>query len=379
MIRFAWGAADPGYLTVLKRIFILLPSLSFILACWVSMGCLVSVIVRPMRTQMIAAILITWWDWARSILMYWGGFIKFLFCLAVAVIGLFKFAVVGLWSLIQDFVLLPFRIIRDIGENVLNPGVPWIAVLLTLVWCLLEAAIFTYVTSPLVIDTFSNMTGNQLSDSTIRIPLFLFMFFIVLGSYSVLTSLAESLKARNIPGIVKIAVIEFVAMFVEIVFLYREFVDSLVPWFAQHSENFELGIVGTLVVAGVTWLGVRGLSWFLFAAHGTPMIMAVIRGSGVRAHSSGGASRADHQLAITAHLIDQIIKELGAVVKLGEELLGSFLIPPLQVFAAAINFCTLLVTGQHLFELPFKSIEQVMNSGGTLHHISRRGLKVVGE
>src|SRR5260370_41805084 len=83
---------------------------------------------------------------------------------------------------------------------------------------------------------------------------------------------------------------ELVAMFVEVVFLYREFVDALVPWFAQHtSGNFDLGIAGTLAIAGFTWLGIRSLSWFLFGSAGTPTIMAIIQGQGLgRRDVSGG-------------------------------------------------------------------------------------------
>ena len=222
--------------------------------------------------------------------------------------------------------------------------------------------------TPLVLDTFSNMTGEQLSELTIRVPLFLFMFFIVLGSYSVLSTLADALKMKSIPNIIKIAVIESVAMFVEVVFLYREFVDSLVPWFAQHaSKDFQLGIVGTLAIAGVTWFGVRGLSWFLFAAHGTPTIMAVIRGAGVRPASPDSQPRDVKELLLTYNFINQIKGETGAIRKMGDELLASFVIPPLQVIAACVNFCVLLITTEHLFRLPFKSMEDVMSSDYSLH------------
>src|ERR1041384_5726872 len=98
-------------------------------------------------------------------------------------------------------------------------------------------------------DTLSNMTGVHLTEFTIRIPLFLFMLFIVLGSYAVLSTWTESMKAKSVANIVKIGVIELVVMFVEVMFLYREFVESLTPWFA--SKGLELGIVSSLVIAGM--------------------------------------------------------------------------------------------------------------------------------
>jgi len=77
-------------------------------------------------------------------------------------------------------------------------------------------------------------------------------------------------RAKNVYSIVGILVIEFVSLFVEVVFLYHEFVDSLVPWFAQYSEGLELGIFWTLAIACLAWFGIRSISWFLFAVHGTP-------------------------------------------------------------------------------------------------------------
>ena len=46
----------------------------------------------------------------------------------------------------------------------------------------------------------------------------------------------------------------------------------------------------------------------------------------------------------------------------GEELLHAFMMPPLQVIAAAINFTILLINGHHLFELPFKSFSNILET-----------------
>ena len=100
-------------------------------------------------------------------------------------------------------------------------------------WCVFEAIIFTYVMTSLVIDTLSNLAGSQMTETAVRIPLFLFMFFVVLGSYAVLSTWTSALKSKDWGAIIKIGAVEGVARFVEVVFFYREFVDALVPWFAQ--------------------------------------------------------------------------------------------------------------------------------------------------
>jgi hypothetical protein len=48
------------------------------------------------------------------------------------------------------------------------------------------------------------------------------------------------------------------------------------------------------------------------------------------------------------------------------------MLPPLQVVAAAINFCTMLLNSNHLFSLPFKSISSIASSRVMLKNIDNR-------
>ncbi|HXL73828.1 MAG TPA: hypothetical protein VN963_09400, partial [bacterium] len=256
-LNFSWGAQDPVWLMTAKRAFLLLPTGALILCLWASIMALLTVVVRQKRADFIRAFLVTWWDFMKSVFSFWGGFLKFFWVLVVSVYGLLRVIVMGLWYIIQDILLIPFRFINAVAKNVSAPSVPWIAVFLTFFWCLVEAVIFTYVMTPLVTDTLANLTGGELSETLIRIPLFFFLLFVILGSYAVLSAWVEAIRARNVPAILKITLVEMVAAFVEVLFLYRELVDSLVPWFAQHTAgNFDLGIVGTLSIGFLAWLGV---------------------------------------------------------------------------------------------------------------------------
>lgn len=370
-IEFAWGTYDTFWLSLMKKIFLLLPVLAIILGCWVTIACLLTVVIRQKRQQFLIALFVTWWDLGKSVVSFWGGVFKFAFNFVVALLSLLKVIVLGLWVILQEILFMPFRLIQNVGRNVVSSSVPWIAVFLTLFWSLVEAVIFTYVTTPLVVDTFSNITGEQLSASFVRIPLFIFLLFIVLGSYAVLSTMVEVVKNKNISAILGIGVIEIVALFVEVVFLYREFVDSLVPWFAQYSENFELGIFWTLAISCFVWFGIRSLSWFLFASHGTPTIMAIIQGKGVRLVGQNGVSRG-RVLSLSTEFMNSIKADTEWIQTKGEELLASLMLPPLQVVAASINFLTLLITSKHLFELPFTSIEDIKKSGVLIEGISAK-------
>jgi len=375
-ITFAWGAGNDFWILLGKRFFLLLPVTAIIFGCWLTILSALTIIVRNNRQQFIISLLMTWWDLGKSIASFWGGIFKFFFTLTAGLLSLFKLLVIGIWSIIQEIILMPLRFIKNAGKNIVSSQIPWIAVVLTILWCIIEATIFTYVTTPLVIDTFSNITGETLSINFIRIPLFIFLFFVVLGSYAVLSTMIEVLKNKKVSAIIGIVVIEIIVMMVEVIFLYREFVDSLVPWLAQYSEGFELGVFWTLAISAFVWFGIRSLSWILFAAHGTPTIMSVIQGKGL--------SETNTRIAPSVRLTDisfdfmaKIKSDAQWIHDKSEEVLAAFMLPPLQIIAASLNFLTLLFTGKHLFDLPFKSFNDIQKTSSIIAtHTHRK--EVVG-
>lgn len=374
VIEFTWAMGDPVALMTAKRIFLLLPALAFLLGCWITIPTLLTAIFRQNRRSFIISFFITWWDLGKAIVSFWGGIIRFIFYFVVALLGLLKTLVLGLWSVIQSIVFMPFQMLGKASQRVVSSNVPWIAVFLTLFWVLVETIIFTYVMTPLVLDTMSNITGEQLSVTIVRIPLFTFLFFIVLGSYAVLSTFVDSLKEKDISQILGIGAIEIIVLFVEVVFLYREFVDALVPWFALYAEDFQIGMISILLVSTFMWFGIRSLSWFLFAAYGTPTIMSIIQGKGAelekaqKTESQSDGSSWD----FSNGFISNLKKDADWVQDKGQELLAAFMLPPLQVIAAAINFLTLLISGQHLFELPFETLDDIKPSAELVEKLSEQ-------
>lgn len=362
LIQFAWGAEDSLWIMIGKRLLLLLPAAVIILGCWLTILSSLSTVVRHNRKEFIVSLLMTWWDLGKSIISFWGGIFKFAFTLTMGILGLFKVLTLGIWSLIQEILLTPFKLLKSLGQNVITSKVPWIAVYLTILWALVEATIFTYVTTPLVLDTLSNITGESLSMNLLRIPLFIFLFFIVLGSYAVLSTMIDVIKQKNVSAIMGIVVIEIIVLMVEVLFLYREFVDSLVPWMAQYSEGFELGIFWTLAISGFVWFGIRSLSWILFASHGTPPIMNVIQGRGLESKNANQNQTPSKMVDISFDFMEKIKKDSQWIQEKSEEVLASFMLPPLQVIAAALNFLTLLFIGKHLFDLPFKKFSDIKDT-----------------
>ncbi len=181
-ILFAWGTGDAFWLMLAKRIFLLLPVLALILGCWVTIVSVITTIFRHNRRSFVLSLFINWWDLGKATVAFWGGIFKFLFYLAAGILGFLKIFILALWALIQEVIFMPFRLLGSAGKGLVRSSIPWIAVVLTILWCLLEGIIFTYVMTPLVVDTFSNITGEQLTEGFVRIPLFIFLLFIILGS-----------------------------------------------------------------------------------------------------------------------------------------------------------------------------------------------------
>jgi len=201
LITFAWGTGDDTWLLIAKRVFLLLPVCAVLVACWATVLSVVSIPIRSARHEFTTALFVTWWDLGKSVLSFWGGLFRFVVELLLATLAVARVAAFAVWALIHDVLMLPFAFLRHVAGNVVRSPIPWIAVSLTLAWCVIETTIFTYVMTPVVIDTFSNITGETFKESFVRVPLFLFLFFVVLGSYAVLSTFVDAIKSRSIQQI----------------------------------------------------------------------------------------------------------------------------------------------------------------------------------
>lgn len=364
LIHFGLGTEDIFWIGVFKKFFLLLPILGIIFACWLTIPCLLTVIFRHKRQHYLSAILVTWWDLFRSIFTFWGGIFKFFFFLAGAILGALRLCAIGLWLIIQDIILSPLRLAKDVGNDYFKPGVPWLAVMMTFCWAFIEALLFTFIMTEMVIEILSGISGVDISPLAVKPLLFLFVLFLVLGSYALLSTFGEAIRKKQISKIIQVGAFEVFALVFEVVFLYREFVDALAPWFKQRGD-IELGIFGILAIAGFAWLGIRGLTWFLFAESGTPVILAVIQRSGLKASDgtiTAPLNKDNDNLAYIRNAIEKVKNDLDWFRDKGDEIISSLILPPLQIIGAMINFCTLLITSNHLFELPFASFKDLLSA-----------------
>jgi len=358
--NFAVGSVimDPLPVLILKWIFLLIPCLTFIGACWITVVSLITIIFRYKRLSFIVALILTWWDYFKSLLYYWGGIFKAVFTLIMAALGLIWMVLLTILYMIRDIILIPGRLFVMAGKGVTGSSVPWIAVCMTLIAAILESAIFTPIMTPVVMD----IVPVYVSVAVLQTILFIIIFTLVMASFAVLTVTFDTVKKKQIGSTVMITIIELVVIWVEVTFLYREFVDALVPWFAQYQEGFELGPMGTIAIAFVAWIGVRSMVWFLFASHGAPVIMAIIQGRQLNITKEAKPDNREALMQSSTHFFSSINKNNEWIKNRGNDIINAILLPPLQILAATINFLILLLYSRHMFELPFHKLSEIRPS-----------------
>src|SRR5262249_31928642 len=116
--RFAWGAGDPMWLLALKRTFLLLPLGAAFIGYYTSLLALPTILVRARRRTFVSLVIVTWWDYARTAFVFWGGVFRFVLQLMISLLGALQMLVTGLWAILQEVVLMPLRLIRNVGSNV---------------------------------------------------------------------------------------------------------------------------------------------------------------------------------------------------------------------------------------------------------------------
>ncbi|MER3423254.1 MAG: hypothetical protein C4293_08490, partial [Nitrospiraceae bacterium] len=250
---------------------------------------------------------------------------------------------------IRQLVMMPFAMTGKMTTSYFQPGVPWIAFLMLVFWCLLEATIFTYTLFPTVSEVVADLVGAEQAPAATFPILFFFLFLLIMGSFACVQTLVDAIKRREFKFLAQMILIELFVMFFEVLFLYRELVDAITPWIAQQT-GVRVGIGFTLTLATFGWVGVRGMNWFLFGQFGTPPMLAFI------------AQPAPEAPAWWVPAMQDFKREIGWLHEKSEELLEHLALPVLHVLAAALNFTMILVSSRPAFGLPFHSLKDVMET-----------------
>ena len=336
-------------------ILLILPAAVFVAGIW---GTMVSLYTIPFRlgrsVTLMQSVALAWWDALRMVWFYWAGLLRFVVEFVGWVGSLIKLTFRLIIGTLKGAITSPLAMLDATSRR---PGVPWPAFVLLLVWSAVEATIFTFTLKPTMSELLADLTGYEVNAFALSLLLWVFLAIIIAGSFACIQVLNDAVKAKETGNIVFMILVEIsVAMF-EVLFLYRELVDAMTPWLAQ--QGVTLGVAGTLGLAFFAWVGVRGMTWFLFGRFGAPAMIAVLGRQPMSEHAAahGNApAMADYWKGPIA----AIKAEREWFQKEARKMFELVSLPVLQVVASALNFLFVVFTGRPHFSLPFKSIDDVL-------------------
>ncbi len=352
-----WSAAG-------KFLFLLFPLLLWLGIIWSTQLSVYTLPFRSNRIKFITTLLLSWWDGARAVWLFWVGLFRLLVVLIGWLFSILRLIVKFIVEAIKQVVVAPFTMTGKMTKSFFRPGIPWVAFVTLIFWCMLEAVIFAYVLFPTISEVLMDIVGTDKPSPLVMPLLFVFLLFIIMGSFAALQALTDSVRTKQVKLIIQMTIIELIVMGFEAMFLYRELVDAITPWIVQQT-GVRMGIGFTMGTACMGWIAIRGMTWFLFGQFGIVPLLALIARRPV-----GQAGEEQKQYASDVQEIAQwwrkpiqeFKNEIEWLHKKFNELLEFLTLPILQVLAVILNFFMILLTARPIFNLPFKELKDVMDT-----------------
>ena len=261
------------------------------------------------------------------------------------------------WNAIKGALNSPFAILDWTSRRYFQPGVPWLAFLLLILWSAIEATIFTFTLRPTMNELLADLTGFEPNPVMLTALLYIFLFFLVGGSFACVQALNDAIKIQ------------------ELRYHHLDDADrdrgghvrSAVPLSRAGRRDhpvdgpagFNLGIAGVLGLAFAGWLGVRGMTWFLFGRYGTPALIAVLARETI-SHGGSVDIAPPRQPDFWKAPITALKAEMEWFKTEAREMFELLTLPVLQLMASGFNFWLVVLLGRPHFTLPFRSLEEVL-------------------
>lgn len=344
---------QPGWMAALKYVFLLFPVLLGVVAVWSTGLSVYTLPFRSSRTRFVSLVLLAWWDAALAVWLYWVGMVRVAGVVLGWVLGIARLALRLVMGFLRDIVGTPVTMSSMLMRGYFKPGVPWLAFVTLIVWCVLEAAVFAYTLEPRVTTLVNDLSGSD--DSRFTVPiLYAMVLALVMASFACVQALINAVRTKDPRFIAQIVGIELFTVFFEVMFLYRGVVEVMMPWIAKDNS-------ATVGVAVAGWFGVRGLTWFLFGQYGTPPLLAIIARRPLtdaeQTQSSSMRSEPFWRLAM-----DDFRRDLDWLHIKSDEMLELLALPVVHLLGAALNFAMILTASRPVFNLPFRSLKEVTES-----------------
>jgi hypothetical protein len=356
----------------LFSIALLAPALLLVAGMWSTMVSLYTLPFRSGRGAFVTAMVLAWWDAGRCVWLFWTGIARLMVAVLGWVLGTIKFVLLTIRNTFLGIIRSPLAMLDWTSRRYFQPGVPWIAFLVLLAWSGVEATVFTFTLSPTLNEVFGGLTGYEPNPRVMAPLLWVFLFMLVAGSFACIQVLNDAIRGRRVGEIVQMALVESAVMFFEVIFLYRELIDAVTPWIAQQSGGeVRLGLVSTMLPASFGWVGVRGMSWFLFGRFGTPALLAILSRQTISQDSGPSPVPEPVSSDMWKAPVEALKKEVAWFQQEGKRLFELLTLPVLQLLAAALNFAVVVVQSRPAFALPFTSLDEMLASNPFAHAEAR--------
>ena len=366
MLRELWYGSSVGEVLV-ERVLVLLPILLVMVGMWTTMLSLYTLPFRSGRGAFVTSLLMAWWDAGRVVWLYWSGFVRVAWAIVGWMYSLTRFGLRLLVNTIKGLFNSPLALLDWTSRRYFQPGMPWVAFLVLLLWSGVEATIFTFTLRPTLSEVLAGMTGFEPNPAVMNPLLFLFLFMLVAGSFACVQVMTEAIRSRKVGEIVQMGIVESAVMMFEVMFLYRELIDSITPWIAQQSGGqVQLGLTATLALASFGWMGVRGMTWFLFGRFGTPALLAILARQTI-SQETASAVPMPVQPDYWREPVAALKAETAWFKQESREFFELLSLPVLQLLAAAVNFAVVVVQSRPVFQLPFQHLDDMLAATPFVH------------
>ena len=390
MLTFMTSQSAP--VVALFSVALMAPALLLVAGMWSTMVSLYTLPFRSGRGGFMTAMVLAWWDAGRCVWLFWTGIARLMVALVGWVLGTIKFVLLTIRNTIIGVIRSPLAMLDWTSRRYFQPGVPWIAFLVLLAWSGVEATVFTFTLQPTLNEVFGGLTGYEPNPRVMAPLLWVFLFMLVAGSFACIQVLNEAIRTRRVSEIIQMTLVESAVMFFEVIFLYRELIDAVTPWIAQQSGGeVRLGLVSTMLLASFGWVGVRGMSWFLFGRFGTPALLAILSRQTISQDSGPSPVPEPVSSDMWRAPVEALKADVTWFQAEGKRLFELLTLPVLQLLACALNFAVVVVQSRPAFALPFTTLDEMLASnpfataapthaprlGGAGHHTPRDGMKRV--
>jgi hypothetical protein len=358
---------DTAGTIALKAGLLLLPAALLVAAMWCTMVSLYTLPFRSGRGGFLTALLMSWWDAGRMTWFYWAGLVRFAVVLLGWVWNVLKLAGSLFLRGVKFVFTRPLALLDWATRQYFQPGVPWIAFIIILLWSALEATIFTFTLRPTISEVLADLTGAELTGWAVTVILWPFLFILISGSFAAIQALTDAIQAKQTSQIVSMTLVEGFVMFFEVMFLYRELIDAITPWIAQQT-GFQLGFFSTLALASFGWIGVRAMTWFLFGRFGTPALLGILGRQNIAGPHTSGTGVAPIEPDFWQGPIRALKAETAWFKREAREAFELISLPVLQMLAAAVNFAVVVILSHPTFTLPFRDLDQLLATTPLISH-----------